>query len=95
MFWSGLERSGFCQNWPCLGKLQQKTIATKQYLCSEGGKKGIFVDTICLGKMSFLDFTTKNTTKRGGFNGHRGKPTIYFFKWAFLEGASERVIYFL
>ena len=52
----------------------------KHYLCSEGKKTRIFVDTICFsGKCHFFFVTIQNrqnTTKNRGFSRHRGKPKM-------------------
>ena len=63
----------------------------KHDLCSEGRRKGISVDTICVGKMSFLlSYKLIEHYKNTGVQRAQGKTKNSPLR-VFLEGVSKRV----
>ena len=64
-----------------------REIATERYLCSEGGKKGIFVDSLCWENVIFVILNHKKTTKIGASTGTRENRQFIFENGCFWKGS--------
>ena len=82
VFWGGWEQKLFLLKWHLKNTFFPKA------------KKGIFIDTICFGRISLFLWPYKITKhyKNRGFSRHRGKTKMALLVWkrVLSEGASKR-----